>query len=115
MTDLDALQQLVLKFREERDWQQFHNPKDMAISLALEAAELLEHFQWKSPAEIEQHLVKRKEEVADELSDVLYWILLIANDLEIDLDIAFRSKLEKSAAKYPVEKAKGRHTKYTEL
>jgi NTP pyrophosphatase (non-canonical NTP hydrolase) len=115
MTDLDELQQLVLRFRDERDWKQFHNPKDMAISLVLEATEFMEHFQWKTPDEIKRHLDDRTEEVADELSDVLFWVLIIAHDFGIDLDAAFRKKLEKSAAKYPVEKAKGKHTKYTEL
>jgi NTP pyrophosphatase (non-canonical NTP hydrolase) len=115
MTDLDVLQRLVLQFRDERDWQQFHNPKDMAISLVLEATEFMEHFQWKNADEIKRHLADRKEEIEDELADVLFWVLIIAHDFEIDIDRAFRAKLEKSAAKYPVEKAKGRHTKYTEL
>jgi dCTP diphosphatase len=115
MTDLDVLRDKVLKFRNERDWKQFHNPKDMAISLALEAAEFLEHFQWKNDDEIDAHLKNRKEEVEDELADVLYWVLLIANDLEVDLGKAFVNKLEKSAQKYPVDKSRGKHTKYTEL
>ena len=115
MSDLDDLRKRVVDFRDARDWKQFHNPKDMAISLALEAAEFLEHFQWKNENEISQHLGKRKEEVEDELADVLYWVLLIANDLDVDLKKAFIKKLEKSAAKYPVEKSKGKHTKYTEL
>lgn len=115
MSDIDTLRQKVLAFRDARDWKQFHNPKDMAISLALEAAELLEHFQWKNSGEVSEHLSKRKEEVEDELADVLYWVLLIANDLDVDLHRALTNKLEKSAAKYPIEKAKGKHTKYTEL
>lgn len=89
--------------------------QNMAISLSLEASEFLEHFQWKNEAEIDAHLKKRRDEVEDELADVLYWVLLIANDLDIDLGKAFVKKLEKSGAKYPVEKAKGKHTKYTEL
>lgn len=115
MTDLDDLQKRVVAFRDERNWKQFHNPKDMAISLSLEASEFLEHFQWKNEKEISTHLNKRKEDVEDELADVLYWVLLIANDLDVDLNKAFIKKLEKSAAKYPVDKAKGKHTKYTEL
>ncbi len=115
MSDLEKLRQLVEAFRDERDWKQFHNPKDMAISLTLEAAEFLEHFQWKNEQEIATHLERNKEQVEDELADVLYWVLLISADLEIDLGKALESKLAKSAIKYPVEKAKGRHTKYTDL
>lgn len=115
MTDIDVLIKKVTAFRDERDWKQFHNPKDCAISLALEAAEVLEHFQWKNREEIEEYVAENKTKVADELADVLYWVLLMSNDLEIDLPKAFLRKLEENAQKYPVEKAKGRHTKYTEL
>ncbi len=115
MTDLDKLQELIIEFRDERDWKQFHNPKDSAISLILEAAEFLEHFQWKNEEEIKQHLRERGEDVADELADVLYWVLLIAYDLNIDLENAAESKMVKNRLKYPVEKTKGKHTKYTEL
>lgn len=115
MTDLEKLQKQIVKFRDERNWEQFHNPKDVAISLVLEATELLEHFQWKSEAEIKAHLTDNKSDVADELSDVFYWVLLIANDLDIDLGSALQSKMRKNAAKYPVDKAKGNHKKYSEL
>ncbi len=115
MSDLKELKKKVVEFRDARDWKQFHNPKDMAISLSLEAGEFLEHFQWKNENEVAEHLNKHKTDVEDELADVLYWVLLIANDLNIDLNKAFLKKLEKSGAKYPIEKAKGKHTKYTEL
>jgi dCTP diphosphatase len=115
MSDLEKLQQKIVAFRDARDWKQFHNPKDLAISLILEASELLEHFQWKDAKETSKHLTERKEDVADELADVFYWVLLIANDLDIDLNEAFEKKLAKSAAKYPVEKSKGNHSKYNEL
>lgn len=113
--DIKELQNLVLKFRDDRDWKQFHNPKDVAISLLLEASEFLEHFQWKTPEEINAHLSSKKDDVSDELADVLYWVLLIASDLNIDLEKAVTDKLSKNDKKYPVEKAKGKHTKYTEL
>lgn len=106
---------MIVAFRDERDWRQFHNPKDLSISLLLEAAELLEHFQWKSPEETREHVQKHKTEVSEELADVLYWVLLIANDLNIDLPTAVKAKMAKNAAKYPVSKAKGNHKKYTEL
>lgn len=115
MSDLDKLQDLVVRFRDERDWKQFHNPKDVTISLVLEATELLEHFQWKNEAEIKDHLKNKKDGVSEELADVLYWVLLIAHDLDIQLDEALRKKMIKNSTKYPVEKAKGKHTKYTEL
>src|SRR5215475_11691787 len=115
MGEFSELQRLVVKFRDERNWRQFHNPKDLSISLLLEAAELLEHFQWKNPSEVNSHVHGQKDAVAAELVDVLYWVLLIANDLEIDLPQAFRAKMAKNAAKYPVAKAKGKHKRYTEL
>lgn len=115
MSDLDKLQQRILAFRKERDWEQFHTPKDMAISLSLEASEVLEHFQWKSHEEVEQYLKTHKEELSDELADVLAYLLLIASDLNIDLPAAFEKKMQQNESKYPVEKSKGKSTKYTKL
>ncbi len=115
MTDIKKLQDLVVAFRDERDWKQFHNPKDLAVSLSLEAAEVLEHFQWKNAVEMKAHVESHRAELGEELSDVLFWVLLMANDLEIDITDAFVKKLQKNGQKYPVEKAKGKHTKYTEL
>src|SRR5688572_1668368 len=106
MSDLSDLQKRVVAFRDARDWKQFHNPKDTAISLALEAAEVLEHFQWKSPDEIKEHLKENKMDVADELVDVLYWVLLMANDFGIDLPKEFDRKMAKNEIKYPLDKAK---------
>lgn len=103
----------VIKFIRERDWEQFHNPKDLAISLTLEASELLEHFQWKNQSEIEDYLKSNKADVAEELVDVLYWVLLISHYLKIDLADAFDQKMTKNEAKYPKNQAKGRHDKYT--
>jgi NTP pyrophosphatase (non-canonical NTP hydrolase) len=115
MSDLQDLQKRIIAFRDERNWKQFHNPKDLAISLALEAAEVMEHFQWKSPAEIKKHIKEKHDEVSDELIDVLYWVLLLANDLNVDIKQAFDRKMVENAKKYPVEKSKGSHKKYTEL
>jgi dCTP diphosphatase len=112
---LHELTQLVLKFRDERNWAQFHNPKDVALSLTLEAAELLELTQWKSGEELKAHLIANREALGDELSDILGWVLVMASDQGIDLESAFRRKLEKNAEKYPVEKARGQAKKYTEL
>lgn len=115
MATLNQLQKILSRFREERDWKQFHNPKDSGISLVLEATEVLEHFQWKNTEEINQHLVNHKDAVGEELADVLYWVLLLSLDLKIDLESAFLEKMKKNAQKYPVEKARGNHKKYTEL
>lgn len=117
MVDLNQLQKKIIDFRDARDWKQFHNPKDVSLSLMLEAAELVEHFQWKTNEEIQQYLKdpKNSEEVEGELADVLYWILLLAHDLDVDLAQAGERKLQKTATKYPVEKSKGKHTKYSKL
>jgi len=115
MSDLRELQKKVIAFRDARDWKQFHNPKDVAISLLLEASELLEHFQWKNNEEASEHVSKSREAVGDELADVLYWVLLLSHDLKIDVAKALKSKIKKNEQKYPVDKAKGRHQKYTEL
>ncbi len=112
---LEDLQLAIRQFVDERDWDQFHNPKDLAISLNLEASEVLEHFQWKNDAEMAEHSINHKDDVGEELADVLYWTLLLANKLKIDLSDAFRAKMLINEAKYPIEKAKGSHKKYTEL
>jgi NTP pyrophosphatase (non-canonical NTP hydrolase) len=110
---MDDMIDQVVKFVKARDWEQFHNPKDVAISLALEAAEVLEHFQWKNPEEIKMHLKANKQDVSDEIADVLYWVLLMSYYLEIDLHQAFASKMQQNEKKYPADKAKGSHSKYT--
>lgn len=114
-TDIQLLTEKIIKFRNARDWKQFHNPKDMAISLVLEASEVLEHFQWKNREEIEKYLKDNKDELAEELADVLHWVLLISNDLKIDIAKALRKKLKKNEKRYPVKKSKGTAKKYTEL
>jgi NTP pyrophosphatase (non-canonical NTP hydrolase) len=112
---LDDLLAAALKFRDEREWKQFHNFKDLAVTLCLEAAEVLEHAQWKNAAELERHLKQKHEEVADELADVLHVLLLLAEHAKVDLGEAFAKKLAKTAKKYPVEKARGSAKKYHEL
>src|SRR5437763_4796438 len=111
---IDDLTKLVLDFRHERDWRQFHNPKDMALSLVLESAELMELMQWRNGAELNEHLAKIQDRVGEELADVLGWILLLASDQGIDLADAFRKKIELNKTKYPIEKARGSARKYDE-
>jgi dCTP diphosphatase len=109
------LTDIAVRFRAERDWQQFHNPKDVALSMSLEVAELVEIMQWRNGAELLNHLKANRDHVGQELSDILGWVLLLAHDLEIDLPTAFREKMKQNAEKYPVSKAKGIAKKYTEL
>ncbi len=114
-SDIQKLTKEVLKFRNRREWKDFHHPKDMAISLALEAAEVLEHFQWRTEDEVKLYLKTHKAHIGDELSDVLWWVLLMYHDLKIDVTKAFMRKLKENERKYPVEKSRGTHKKYTEL
>ena len=107
------LTRAILEFRDQRDWQQFHSPKNLAISLTLEAAEILEHFQWTSTdAEITP---KQVLELEKEIGDVLIYLLLLAAELKVDPVAAAAKKLSENEEKYPVAKAKGKATKYTEL
>lgn len=115
MGEIKKLTEKIKKFRDERDWKQFHNHKDMALSLVLEAAEVLEHFQWKSQSEVEKHGAACKNEIAEELADVAMYLFELADNLGINLSDAIEHKLTKNAKKYPVEKAKGKHTKYDKL
>lgn len=115
MPTITELVERIVKFRNARDWQQFHNPKDMSLSLVLEATEVMEHFQWKNQIEMEKYLIEHKEAVADELADVLYWLLMMSHDFNINLLDALDKKQSKNEAKYPEDKAKGNHKKYNEL
>ena len=115
MSDIKELTEKILAFREARDWKQFHNPKDLALSLVLEAAEVIEHFQWKNNEEIKEYVKGAKDNIGEELADVLYWVLLMSHDLDIDIKDALIKKIEKNEIKYPVEKVIGVHTKYHKL
>src|SRR3989338_6366676 len=112
MNQFKALTKKISDFRNARDWKQFHNPKDMAISLSLEASEVLEHFQWKSKEEIAQYVKKNKKQIGKELADVLYWVLLMSHDLGIDIEKISELKLKENAKKYPIKQAKGKNLKY---
>lgn len=102
----------IKQFSEDRDWSQFHDPKNLAISLQLEASEVLELFQWTRDNQIK---AGKDNEMADELADVFYWLIMLANHYNIDLTEALSQKMDKNEAKYPIEKAKGNSSKYTEL
>jgi dCTP diphosphatase len=112
---LEGLLARANAIRDARDWRQFHDPKDLMLSLCLEAAELLEHAQWRNGEELKTYLAEHEEEVGQELADVLYWTLLLADDLGINLEDAFRKKMDLNEQRYPIDKARGRSTKYTKL
>ncbi len=115
MNSFEKLIKRIIAFRDARDWKQFHNPKDCALSLSLESGEVMEHFQWKNTEEMQEHIEKHREEIGDELADVLYWVILMSHDMDINILQALDRKMKKNEAKYPEHKAKGKHTKYTEL
>lgn len=111
-----ALKSLVERFCTERDWDRFHEPKDLAVGVVTEAAELLELFRFRSDAEVETLLAgPKREQVEHELADVTFFVLRMAERLRIDLTSAFLRKLELNAQRYPVDKARGSNRKYTEL
>jgi NTP pyrophosphatase (non-canonical NTP hydrolase) len=110
-TSVSDLRELVREFVEARDWRQFHTPKNLSMSLAIEAAELMEHFQWLSPEE-SRSLADRAEkraEVGEELADVLCYALALANELGLDVSETVRDKMVKNARKYPAEEYRGRY------
>jgi len=113
---LADLREEVLAFRDARDWAQFHQPKDLALALSIEAAEVLELFRFRSDAEVRAQVEKRDTtELGHELADVLYWVLLLSHETGIDLAQAMEEKLAFNARRYPVELSRGRKDKYTAL
>lgn len=112
----DKLTDEILQFRDERDWKQFHSPKNLAVSMAIEAAELMELFQWTRDADEERKVVmERAEPLRDEIADVLIYALLLCHEAGVEPGAAIRAKVEKNRASYPAERAKGSAKKYTEL
>jgi len=113
---LNAIVDKLLEFRRERDWEQFHRPKDLAISIVLEAAELLEEFQWKNDEEIKRYLQEGGlSSVREELADIAIYVAIMSHDLGIDLLEEMGKKIRKNEEKYPVEKSKGSAKKYDKL
>ena len=114
MSDLQALRDSLAQFVAERDWDQFHTPKNLAMALIVEAAELVEHFQWLTEAQSAELSADKKAEVAEELADVLVYLVRIADKLDIDLLAAASAKMARNEARYPAEHVKGSAKKYTE-
>ena len=109
MSDLEELRQAIVKFTQERDWDQFHNGKDLALALSIEAAELNEAFLWKDVSDV------NVEKVKEELADVFNYAILIADKYDLDIKQIVLDKIKRNAEKYPVEKAYGSAKKYNEL
>ena len=104
----------IRAFRDARDWAQFHKPKDMAAAVAIEAAELQEHFLWKTHQESDEHLARHGDEVAEEMADIAIYLMLMADDAGIDLGQAIETKPVINENRYPADKARGRNNKYTD-
>lgn len=115
MSELNVLLDRIRVFAEERDWGQFHSPKNISMALSVEASELLENFQWMTEDESRNVSTGKKAEVADEAADVFLYLLRLCDEMDIDLLKAANEKIDKNAVKYPVEKSKGRSTKYNKL
>ena len=105
----------IRKFRDERDWKKFHDPKNLAASISIEAAELLQLFQWMSGEEATRFAAENKERVSEEIADVAIYLIELADITGIDLAHAIDAKLVKNAKKYPIDKSRGVWTKYTDL
>lgn len=105
----------IRAFRDARDWRQFHNPKEMAVAIAAEAGELLQHFVWQTPEQTAGRAVERRAELTDEMADIGILLLELADNLEVDLAAAIRAKLARNESRYPVGKARGNNKKYNEL
>lgn len=115
MSETKNLLEKINQFIVDREWGQFQQPKDLAISLSLESAEVLEHFQWKNGEQLQTYLDTHKEEIGDELADVFIYLLELSQSVGVDLVEAANKKIEKNAVKYPIDKAKGNNKKYTDL
>ncbi len=113
-TSLSELKKLVENFTEERDWGQFHTPKNCSMKIAIEAAELMEKFTWIESKDSYKELESNRKEIEEEFADVLIVALVFANQCNIDISSAIKHKLEEVKQKYPVEKVKGKHYKYTQ-
>lgn len=118
MDEFDSLARIteeVVRFRDEREWRQFHGSKDQLLSLVTEVGELAEHFRWYEGSALHDHLRDRRAAIGSEMADVLYWLVLLAYDHDIDLTAAFREKMRENDRKYPASLARGSALKYDQL
>lgn len=112
---LDELTAKIVAFRDERDWKQFHSPRNLAASISIEAAELLELFQWSTDATLAEDVESHRADLERELADVIIYAMLLAHDTGIDLETAITAKLAENDAKYPADRARGSRQKYHRL
>lgn len=112
---LEAVTDRLREFRREREWERYHTPKNLAVSVVIESGELLEHFQWVDNKELERHVASHRDEIAEELADVVIYVIQLADVLEMSLPEALDMKIRLNASNYPVSTARGSNQKYTEL
>lgn len=115
MNNINELKQKIINFRDEREWKQFHNPKDLAQAISIESSELLEHFLWISQENSFKVIENNKEEIADEMADIFSYLLSLSDITGINLEEALINKIRKNEKKYPINKSKGISTKYDKL
>ncbi len=113
-TTISDMKKAAKDFAIERDWEQYHNPKDLSIGLMIEVAELMEHFRFKNDEEIAQRLKEKRKEIEHEFGDIMHFLLRLADVMDIDLSASFFEKLKEADRKYPAEKVKGFNKKYDE-
>jgi NTP pyrophosphatase (non-canonical NTP hydrolase) len=111
----ESVMELILAFRKERDWEQFHTPRNLAVSITLEATELLEIFQWVKDKDMATLVERKRSEITDEIADIFVYLLFLCHDLGIDPKKAIVDKMKKNVEKYPAQKARGKADKYDEL
>ena len=111
---LDSIQKRLRTFAEERDWLQFHSPKNLAMALTVEAGELMEHFQWMETEASRNPSADMREKIQEEMADVLIYLLRLADELDVDLEEATHEKINKNGEKYPADRVRGSSKKYTE-
>ena len=109
---IEAITARICAFRDARNWMQFHNPKDLAVAIAAEAGELMQHFVWKTPEQTPQVVIEKRAEITDEIADVAILLFELAHNLDIPLAEAMQAKLDRNEKRYPVEKARGNNLKY---
>lgn len=115
LTITDAVVRELLEFRSLRDWEQFHTPKNLAASLVIESAELLECFQWARDSELSELVVRERERIEDEIADIAILLNYLCVDLQVDVNVAIKRKVRKNNEKYPVHRARGSAKKYDQL
>lgn len=108
MSELEQIKQQLKQFAKERDWEQFHSPKNLSMALSVEVAELVEHFQWAKEADSYQHAPEKHQAIASEIADIQMYLVLLADQLNVDIASSVNNKIEKNKERFPIEQVKGR-------